>query len=165
MPQIVAINSGDLLTYYGTAFGIIGSFVAYRNEIKKAKRERTKELKPIFIVDISLIDNANSLFAINIVNQSEHKLSYLYLYDIFISANVQSNYSFNVTYCKSVEEEEKIKPQYNITVDSHIIDADGYPNYIQLICDDQDGNSWNCCYNKIKDCDRIFYYPQYFEMM
>ena len=49
IPQIVAVDSGALLAYYGTIFGIIGSFITYRQELKKRKKERIKELKPNFL--------------------------------------------------------------------------------------------------------------------
>lgn len=50
-------------------------------------------------------------------------------------------------------------------MDSDIIDTDGYPKYIQLLCDDKDGNAWNGCYYKVKDCDKIYYYPRDFEII
>ena len=40
IPQFVAVDSGDLLAYYGTTFGIIGSFITYRHELNKSKKER-----------------------------------------------------------------------------------------------------------------------------
>lgn len=52
LPQIVAVGSGDLLAYYGAFFGIVGSFVTYRIEIAKRKKERIKEIKPVFIVEV-----------------------------------------------------------------------------------------------------------------
>ena len=50
-------------------------------------------------------------------------------------------------------------------MDSDIIDSDSYPKYIQLLCNDKDGNTWNCCYYKVKDCDKIYYYPRDFEII
>ncbi|MCR4615692.1 MAG: hypothetical protein K5756_06040 [Clostridiales bacterium] len=45
------------------------------------------------------------------------------------------------------------------TMDSEILDSDGFPKYVQLLCDDSDGNAWSCCYNKLHDCNNIYYYP------
>ena len=50
-------------------------------------------------------------------------------------------------------------------MDSEILDKDGFPQYVQLLCDDIDGNSWNCCYYKVKDCDKVYYYPRDFEII
>lgn len=165
LPRIIALNSGDLLAYYGTAFGIIGMFITYRNEVKKEKKERTQELKPVFTVEVTLLDKISDLFKIDIHNHSEQPLSHLYFYDEFVATMAQKKYSFQVTYSKAIEEIEAIKPQFNITMDSDIIDSDGYPKYIQLLCDDKDGNAWNCCYYKVKDCDKIYYYPRDFEII
>ena len=92
-------------------------------------------------------------------------LSYLSLYDEFITTIVQNNHTFQVTYNKTTEECEAIKPQFNITMDDRIIDSDGYPKYVQLICNDKEGNAWNCCYYKVKDCDKMYYYPRDFEII
>ena len=126
---------------------------------------RTQELKPVFTVEVSFIDKSLDLFKIDINNHSEQPLSYLSFYDEFVATMAQKKYSFQVTYNKTIEEAETIKPQFNITMDSDIIDSDGYPKYIQLLCDDKDGNAWNCCYYKVKDCDKIYYYPRDFEII
>lgn len=165
IPRLIAVEFGDLIAYYGTVFGIIGSFIIYWNEIKKRNRERKMELKPIFTVEVGLIDESQGLFQIDINKHSESPLSFFYFYDEFISTKMKEKYSFRVTYNKTNKEIEIIKPQYNIMVDSDIIDSDGYPKYIQLICDDKDGNAWNCCYRKVKDCGKIYYYPSDFEML
>lgn len=165
LPRIIDVDAGDLLAYYGTAFGIIGTFITYRKEVKKKEKERTQELKPIFTIEVSLLDKSASLFRIDINNHSEQTLSYFYFYDEFVASIAQKKYSFQVTYNKTVGEAETIKPQFNITMDSNIIDSDGYPKYIQLICDDKDGNAWNCCYHKVKDCGKTYYYPRDFEII
>ncbi len=164
VPRIIALDSGDLLAYYGTAFGIIGSFFVYRDEVKKKEKERTKELKPVFTVEVSLIDKSLGLFKIDIGNYSDQPVSFLSFYDEFVETMAQKKYSFQVTYNKTIEE-ENIKPRFNITMDPDIIDSDGYPKYVQLLCDDKDGNAWNCCYYKVKDCDRAYYYPRDIEII
>lgn len=165
LPQVVAVESGDLLAYYGTAFGILGSFATYRYEVNKNKKEKIKELKPVFIVDVKRTDTENNVFNVDIVNRSQQTLSFLHLYDEFVSALFEGHYSFKVTYNKTIEEVEDLKPDYNITMDSEIIDADGFPKYVQLLCDDSEGNAWNCCYYKIKDCNKVYYYPRDFEII
>lgn len=165
LPQIIAIDSGDLLAYYGTAFGIIVSFIVYRHEIKTKRKEKTQYLKPLFFVEVEPIDNTLGLFSVKINNHSEQPLSYLYFYDEFIEAHIQKQYLFRVAYNKTIEQTKTIKPEFNITIDSEIIDSDGYPKYIQILCDDKEGNMWNCCYYKVKDCEKIYYYPRDFEIM
>lgn len=165
IPQIVAVDSGDLLAYYGTTFGIIGSFITYRHELNKSKKERIKELKPSFVVEVKKVSKEDSIFDIDIINRSQQTVTFLHFYDEFISTIINDKYSFKTTFNKTIEEAEGINPDYNITMDSEILDNDGYPKYVQLLCDDSDGNSWNCCYYKVKDCDKVYYYPRDFEII
>ena len=165
IPQFVAVDSGDLLAYYGTTFGIIGSFITYRHELNKSKKERINELKPAFIVDVKKIKKEEDIFNIEIINRSQQTVTFLHFYDEFISTIINDKYSFKTTVNKTIKETEGINPDYNITMDSEILDNDGFPKYVQLLCDDSDGNSWNCCYYKVKDCDKVYYYPRDFEII
>lgn len=159
LPQIVAVGSGDLLAYYGAFSGIVGSFVTYRIEIAKRKKERIKEIKPVFIVEVKKINEDIGIFSIDIINRSQKTVAFLYLYDEFISPIINEKYSFKITYNKSIDDIKRINPDYNITMDSEIVDTDGFPKYIQLLCNDSDGNDWNCYYDKIENCDKVYYFP------
>lgn len=165
IPQFVAVDSGDLLAYYGTTFGIIGSFITYRHELNKSKKERINELKPAFIVEVKKVKKEEDIFNIEIINRSQQTVTFLHFYDEFISTIINDKYSFKTTFNKTIKETEDINPDYNITMDSEILDNDGFPKYVQLLCDDSDGNSWNCCYYKVKDCDKVYYYPRDFEII
>ena len=165
IPQFVAVDSGDLLAYYGTTFGIIGSFITYRHELNKSKKERISELKPAFIVEVKKVEKEEDIFNIEIINHSQQTVTFLYFYVEFISTIINDKYSFKTTFNKTNKETEGINPDYNITMDSEILDNDGFPKYVQLLCDDSDGNSWNCCYYKVKDCNKVYYYPRDFEII
>lgn len=165
IPKIVAVESGDLLAYYGTTFGILGSFITYRYEIWKNKKERIKELKPNFIVEVEKIDIIANIFNIRIINCSQQTITFLHFYDEFISTIIKNEYSFKTTFNKTIDEVKIISPDYNITMDSEILDADGFPKYVQLLCDDSDGNAWICCYFKVRNCDKVFYYPRDFQII
>lgn len=39
-------------------------------------------------------------------------------------------------------ETESINPDYNITMGPEMLDTDG--------------NTWNCCYHKVKDCNKVY---------
>ena len=168
-PQVIAIESGDLITYYGTLFGIIGSFLIYYFESQKKKKERTNDIKPQFILKVNKYDE---MFKINIVNKSKNVISYLYLYDEFITATLKKECSLIASYNKTVEDSKKIKDNGSFNVNFYynfsepdILDKDGFPKYVSLLCDDIDGNTWRCCYIKINDSGEIYYYPNDFEMM
>lgn len=164
LPQIVAVDSGDLLGYYATVFGIWGSFYTYRLEKRKSEIERNNDIKPQFIVELSKNDKSD-IFSLIIRNHSKSTVSHLHLYDCFLSSEAKDKCSLKITYLKTIEEEDKLKPDFNITMDDDIMDVDGYPKYVQLLCDDMDGKTWNCCYHKINDCGKIYYYPRDFEVL
>ena len=77
---------------------------------------------------------------------------------------MKKNYSFKVVYTSLKENSEKVKLDYNFN-DSDLLDSDGKPKYVQILCDDIDGNVWNCCYYKIEDQDKIHYFPGKFEII
>ena len=70
-----------------------------------------------------------------------------------------------MTYNNAEEQAEMTINRFNITMDPDIIDSDGYPKYVQIQCEDKDSNSWNCCYYKIKNCEKVYYYPRDFEIL
>ncbi|MBP5261117.1 MAG: hypothetical protein J6Z43_03200 [Clostridiales bacterium] len=158
LPQIVAIDSGDLIGFYGTSFGIVISFIIYRKEINNKEKERNLEIKPVFVVGVEHYNKETGVYIINVDNHSPKPISNLYIYDEFVESSPRKHYSFEVTYNKTKEEEDRIKPEFNITLDSEIIDEDGYPSYIQILCDDRDGNGWSFDYNKVINGERPIYY-------
>lgn len=162
--QIIPIEIGELLGYYGSAVGILGSFITYRHERKKEKKERNREIRPEFAIDVSKVDQTNNIFLIQLRIWSVPPLRYVYFYDEFISTIVNDRYSFKCIFNKSIEEAKKICDNcYNI---SHIeVDKNGYPEYIQFVCDDRDGNMWTCNFYRVHDGEKIFYYPRDWELV
>lgn len=163
--QTTTVKAGDLLAYYGAVFGIVASFLLYRDEISKKRLERQRELKPEFSVHIRKASSARDIFELTISKNSSGVLSFLYLYDEFVSETVKKEISLRVSYNLSVEESSSENIDHNITVESDIIDGDGYPKYVQLICSDIDGNYWNCCFRKVNDCGNYYYCPDAFEIV
>ena len=157
LPQIIAVDVGDLLTYYGVAFGLLGSFLSYRLEKQKEEKEKNSKNRPVFIVKLEKTD---VFFTLTIAKISNNTLSYLYLYDEFIADEVENQHKLQITFNLSVEEAKSKNINHNFTMDSEILDKDGYPRYIQLTCDDEDGNNWNCYYEKVNDCGKVYYYPK-----
>ena len=126
IPQFVAVDSGDLLAYYGTTFGIIGSFITYRHELNKSKKEKISELKPAFIVEVKKVEKEEDIFNIEIINRSQQTVIFLHFYDEFISTIINDKYSLKTTFNKTIKETEGINPYYNITMNSEILDNDGF---------------------------------------
>lgn len=156
----LGVEYGDLLGYYATTFGLLGSFCIYSQEKRKSQIEHQRELRPCLIVEITEQDKTG-VFSLSISNYSHNVLTNFYLYDVFLSSTMKKGENtYKVTYNKASEETNKLVPQFNITMDDNVIDTDGYPKYVQILCDDSDGNTWDCWYQKINDCEKIYYYPQ-----
>ena len=160
LPQIVAVDSGDLLSFYGTVFGIMGSFYIYRREVNDKKKEYHNELKPKFAIKVNKIDKDAGVFEIIVKNLGKDGIRYAYVYDEFIADVLTKEQKIKLVYSKTQDELKYIDYNYNITVDSEIMDEDGYPKYVQIVCDDRDGNTWVCDYDKIVNANDIYYYPR-----
>lgn len=162
LPQIIAVDSGDLLAYYGTAFGIYLSFVTYSHEKKKEEKKRNKEIRPLLTVNVKQDDNNERVFIIKINNFSKNAITYFDLYDEHVSELFSKEKEIRVSYNQSVNDIDELNIDYNITCDSEIIDKDELPKYVQIICRDIDGNLWNCCFHRVKNGDNDYYYPDEF---
>ena len=167
-PQIIAVEVGDLLAFYGTAGGIFASFVTYRNEKKKEKNSKRKELMPSFAVVVEKTEENPKMFRIKIRKLSESQITYVNLYDEYLTNVMEKENVKTVTYCLSEEEleKEKLEPDFNITCNDNIIDPnDNYPEYVQIICEDMENNCWSCCYFKINNGNEYYYYPREIEVL
>ncbi len=165
LPQIIAIDSGDLLAFYGTAFGIFKSFQLFYLERKKEEKERNRELKPHLLIKIDSIKQT-PLFDVYVENKGEHALTDCYMYDEYVSKCMDKNCKchFIVSFNQTIEKFHELKSGsteniYNITMDNDIM-KDGYPKYIYFICDDIDGNEWYCSYIRIQNGKDFYYYPE-----
>ena len=140
--KLLPLSASDCLLYYGASLGILASFTTYRHEIKKEQIQRTTEVKPI--INIEVEKGEGNTFKITINNHSPSILSYLYIYDEFISVEFSKKHSIIVSYFHDIG-----NIGHNITMDSEILDIDGYPKYVQILCEDIDQNNWNLCYYKV----------------
>lgn len=147
----IDLKISDCLIFYGASLGIFSTFLAYQHEKKKEHKERQSEIKPIVAVQLKKI--TENLFEITIYNHSKSRLFYLYLYDEFVSEEFINEQSLTITYLNP-----KIKSDYNITMDYDIMDKDGYPKYIQILCEDIDKNTWDLCFYKISNGDNTYHY-------
>ena len=133
------------MTFYGAAFGIFSSFIVYKAEKKKEKRLHEREIKPIFSVEVTRRNENNEIFDIAVDKLNEKPITNLCLYDLYISPLAKNHYDFVVSYLS----EEKEKNEFlNVTIDDDIIDKDGYPKFVQILCDDVDNAMWSLVYYK-----------------
>lgn len=151
------ISAGELLAYYGVIFGLLGSYYKYSEDRRKEKREKEKKLTPALTVELKR-ESAEE-FHVSIVSVRDLILRDVYLYDEFLCETMSKGKIIekSVGFCLNKTECEGKQLDYNITMDSEILDKDGYPQYVQIVCDDIEGNSWVCDFNKIDTSGKKVY--------
>ena len=151
-------EAGVLLSYYGTTFGIFGSFVTFYLTDKKEKETRNAEIKPKITVDLKKEDE--KVFKLTVYNRLQTPARNVFLYDEILDSKIEKYTTVYVTYNMPNDEFKKYKEKYkncqNITLDEDIIE-NGYPKYILIDCDDVDGRMWQCEFNKIVNGSKIAY--------
>lgn len=151
-------EAGVLLPYYGTTFGIFGSFVTFYLTDKKEKETRNAEIKPKITVDLKKEDE--KVFKLTVYNCLQTPARNVFLYDEILDSKIEKYTTVYVTYNLPNDEFNKYKEIYkncqNITLDEDIIE-NGYPKYILIDCDDVDGRMWQCEFNKIVNGSQIAY--------
>lgn len=152
------LDSGDVLSYFATTFGIFGSFVTFYLTDKKEKETRNAEIKPKITVDLEKEDE--KVFKLTVYNCLQTPARNVFLYDEILDSKIEKYTTVYVTYNMPNDEFNKYKEKYkncqNITIDEDIIE-NGYPKYILIDCDDVDGRMWQCEFNKIVNGSQIAY--------
>ena len=161
----IVFQPSDILTYFGVAVGMFGSFVVYREEKAKEKKEREDRLRPDFGVHLELVDPEEEIFKLTILLYSESVLRSVYLYDNYCSDRISDQEAFFITYSGAREKAYQGKPLYNISCDDNILDKDGWPHYIQINCDDTERQMWDCIFRKCSDGEHIYYTPSSFSII
>lgn len=150
LPNIINVASGDLLSYYAVAFGILASYLTYKNEKYKMNITRRKELTPKFVVKINKNNKTN--YNIDITNCTENTYTDIFFYGEFIDSVIYDKINKkNNIIMYDIDLQELLGTSY--------IDEDGLPTYFQMNCTDKDGNIWSCEYNKQGKYKDAYYYP------
>ena len=153
LPNIVDIPSGDLLAYYGTAFGIFSSFLVFLLEKKRKDDERDSKIKPEILLKL---EKSHNDLVITLDKITRAQLTNIFINDIYISNTFNHKSQLVVNF--------KINNQnlyYNnslVTFDDHAFNDDGIPKEIQVYCDDADKRFWELNYKLISNSDNINYY-------
>lgn len=165
LPQIIAVDAGDLLAYYGVAFGLFGSFYKYSEDKRKDNKERLQAAVPAFYVSLRKnTEYHKNVFNIEIELLKEQTISNVYLYDVFIKGilrGTSEDYSIKqaVVFDFDKEYEQELQHFQYVTIDGVILEDDGYPKTIDILCDDAEGNTWVCEFHKKKDGETPVYRP------
>ena len=159
------IDFAPLLSFYGTCLGLLGSVYMYIHSQKMTHTKEILKLQPKFFVSIERYSDSNNVFSLKIINKTFQPLFYSTLYFNHLSDIVKQKYSLKISYFKSEEEARELKVGYNICEYDAWDSNDNYPKYIQITCYDEEGNHWNCCYNKFVEDGKAYYYPDEIEIV
>jgi len=159
LPQYIAVDSGDLLSYYGVAFGLYASFYTYFEERKRERLEHKKELSPALYVDVKKENVQKNTFDIQITSLKKQILTDVVLYDEPV-CNVLSD-TIKLTVALGNQKGAGI-----IKADVRVLDSDipineqnGYPDYIQIVCNDVERNCWACDFQRLTIEEKTVYVP------
>lgn len=166
--QIIAVDSGDLLSYYSVSFGILGSFWLYHKEQNDRMREHLNKIAPSFTIDIEECsqtynvdkqDDNKKVFSVTIQNPDPSKIfSDIYYYDQQCCHTIDNEVVLTVGYNLSDEEYSDIsKDKGNILC---VYDAilNGLPKSVYISCYDVENNLWECIYKQQSDGNHRYYH-------
>lgn len=165
IPQIIMVEAGDLLSFYGVAFGLIGSYVAYSENRRKEIVSHRRELYPKLRTELKLVNDEDGIFELTVYNDTKLPLQTIFLYDCYAQMDLQPKEIFYVSFQGVREETYKNKRLFNVDIGDQNMDADGYPKYIQICCDDAERRMWDCIFDLRGSGDERFYYPCSFEIV
>lgn len=153
---------GVLLSYYGTTFGIFGSFVTFYMNYQKEKETRNIEIKPKISVDLQKVKENSDIFKLTVYNFSKSPIRNVFLYDEILASAIIKDETVFIAYNMPKDEFDKYNGEYekcqffNITNDESIMEK-GYPNYIFIDCDDSDNRMWQCEFCKVTNGEKVAY--------
>lgn len=158
IPQVLMVESGDVLSYYATSLGIIGSFITYREEKKKEKKERNSDIKPRLVFNVTKEDD---IFNFVVTNTGKYHIYSISLFQREICSVLPPDESKSVK-VKFVETPTKSGINDVIIIDigqyeNFEFDNNGTPKWIQVLCNDIDNQLWGIYYDILPNEDRIVY--------
>ena len=165
LPQIIMVEAGDLLSFYGVAFGIMGSYITYANNKKKEEASKNEKLKPKLRVELEMDDVGEEIFKLTVYNDTRNILHTIFLYDCFAKMNLNHKEVFYVAFKGAREEYHKNQRLFNIDMGEGYLEEDGYPKFVQICCDDEEKRMWDCTFDLRGRKNERFYYPRNFEII
>ena len=165
LPQIIMVDAGDLLSFYGLAFGIMGSYITYANNKKKSEASKNENLKPKLYVELELVDREEKIFKLTVYNDTRNILQTIIVYDCYAQMNLSRVEEFYVVFEGAQRKHYNGKKLFNVEIGDGELEDDGYPKYVQILCDDEEKRMWNCTFDIRGAKSERFYYPRNFEII
>ncbi len=163
-PQVIAVDCDDLLSFYGTAGGILSSIWIYIDEKAHQKKEKESKNRPNLYVTLDK-DISKDKFTLTIHNLSDCPVRNTYLYEKYLFNILSGNGKMSKN-IEIIDSRNKISSDLNadmiIDIKSDVfndfeMDNEGYPKFIDLYCEDSDGEFWLCVYKHMSEKENSFY--------
>lgn len=138
IPQIVAVDSGDLLSYYAIAFGLAGTAFAYFENQRSLEISASKNAVPRVSVEIHKNEDS---FDICIKNDGKSNIKSIDLFDVDLHASLFPGEIIKrkIVFSKGIQSREIV---YIWEVEGLEQGPDGYPSYVQLVVFDSMNRGW-----------------------
>lgn len=159
--QVVMVESGDLLGFYSTVFGFfVTAYIFFYNK-RKSEKEKLQAKKPKLAL---FVDKVNDIYSLTLKNLDNKPLYTIFIFDRFSNELLEGNSEINI----KIRIYDNNPPESNDGI-LNIIDYDGFldengiPKYFQFLCDDVEGDTWNCCFDPVEK-KNLRYYPSDFSL-
>lgn len=162
--QIIDVDCGDLLSFYGTAAGILSSVWIYLDEKARQKKEKESLRRPNLYVTLDK-DISKDKFTLTIHNLSDCPVRNTYLYEKYLfdilSGNGKMSKNIEIIDSRNKTSSDR-SADVIIDIKSDVfndfeMDNKGYPKFIDLYCEDSDGEFWLCVYKHMSEKENSFY--------
>lgn len=159
IPQVLMVESGDVLSYYATSLGIIGSFITYREEKKKEKKERNRDIRPKLVLEVEQNKEKENIFKVDIRNIGKTSIQSVSVFDREICSCLEEGKTktINVKFTDGYksDEDDSISINYNV---QDIELNNGIPNCFLILCNDVDNQLWGLYYDKLpNEANKLYY--------
>lgn len=140
--QIVQPVIGDVLNYYGVAFGILASVVTFLMERRRNQVEKLKELRPKIQLSLEPVNWDEKAYLMTIVNRGNRDLREIWIESesVGLDINAKGSISINLD-CNDAENE-----WYPFDNDNRGIflpaGKNAFPSSIGICCTDESDTIW-----------------------
>ena len=140
--EVVQPVIGDVLSYYGVAFGILASVVTYLMERRRNQTEKLKELRPKLHIKLEVIDFDTKAYIMTIANRGDKDLREIWIDTESIGLDIDAKTSISVNLdCSDAENEWYLFDNDNRSIylpsGKH-----SFPKTIGVCCTDESDTVW-----------------------
>lgn len=144
LPQVIAIDSASLITYYGVVFGLMGSLWMYFDEKRRREIERSEKSVPDLFLSVK---KEKKVICAKIENAGNATVTELFVYDINTHISLLPKESRELLL--SFERNPEVGKALAIWgFDDLDLDEQGFPRYVQVCLTDSIDRGWSLIFER-----------------